>query len=63
MIVSAHADFRREDFLFPRTQSRGMRDTPWGDRVRPMRSWSELTGIGLVFCAASAALMLSASLI
>lgn len=43
-IISAHADYRRSDFMFSRIQSRDMRATPWARRIRPMRSWSEIAG-------------------
>lgn len=62
-IIGAHADFRREDFVFPRMQSRQMRETPWGPRARPMRSWSELAGIGLLLGVASFILVLSTTFI
>ena len=41
--ISAHADYRRSDFVFPRTQSNAMRDLPWDGRMKPMRCWCELT--------------------
>ena len=27
--ISCHADYRREHFMFPRTQSSALRDMPW----------------------------------
>lgn len=36
-VIGAHADYRREDFVFPRTQSLTMRDMEWADRIKPMR--------------------------
>lgn len=62
-VIGAHADHRREDFIFPRTQSRAMRETPWASRGRPLRSWSELIGTGLVLSLASVVLILSTVLI
>jgi len=47
--IGAHADFRRDDFIFPRMQSRTMRETPWDTRTKPIRSWSALLGTGSVF--------------
>ena len=41
-IISAHADHRRSDFVFQRTQSAGFRDTPWDRRLKPLRTWSEI---------------------
>jgi hypothetical protein len=61
--IGAHADYCREDFIFPRMQSRTMRDTPWGQRMKPMKSWGEIAGIGLLFGVASCALMLSTAFI
>jgi hypothetical protein len=61
--IGAHADFRREDFVFPRMQSRQMRETPWGARAKPMKSWSELAGMGLLLGMASFVLVLSTVLI
>jgi hypothetical protein len=55
--IGAHADYCREDFIFPRMQSRAMRETPWGDRAKPMKTWSEIVGIGLLFGLASCALV------
>ena len=62
-VIGAHADYSRDDFIFPRMQSRSMRDTPWGARMKPMRSWSEIAGIGLLFGVASFALVLSTAFI
>jgi hypothetical protein len=61
--IGAHADYCRDDFIFPRMQSRAMRETPWGPRARRMRSWSELAGIGLLFGLASCVLVVSTALI
>lgn len=41
-IICAHADHRRSDFIFPRTQSLTMRAAPWENRIRPMRSWGQI---------------------
>jgi len=35
--IAAHADHRREDFIFPRTQSRAMREMAWERRLPPLR--------------------------
>ena len=34
--IAAHADHRREDFVFPRTQSRAMREARWERRLPPL---------------------------
>ena len=39
-IIGAHADYRREDFVFPRTQSLTMRAREWESRMKPMRHWA-----------------------
>lgn len=36
-VIGAHADYRREDFVFARTQSPTMRDMEWESRIKPMR--------------------------
>lgn len=63
LTIGAHADYCREDFIFPRMQSRTMRETPWGERAKPMKSWGEIAGIGLLFGLASCALVVSTALI
>ena len=37
--IGAHADYRREDFVFARTQSPAMRELEWGDRLKPLKPW------------------------
>jgi hypothetical protein len=41
-IISAHADYDRSHFIFPRTQSEKFRGTPWGRRAKPQKSWGEI---------------------
>jgi hypothetical protein len=53
-IISAHAEHRRNDFIFPRTQSLAFRDAPWEERIKPLRSWSEISVYGAVALAATA---------
>jgi hypothetical protein len=36
LTIAAHADHRREDFVFPRTQSRTTRDMAWERRLPPL---------------------------
>ncbi len=50
-VIGAHADYRRDDFIFPRTQSIAMRGTPWKRRIKRVRSWSEISGYAAVACA------------
>jgi hypothetical protein len=40
LCISAHADYRREDFVFARTQSLAMRAREWESRMKPMRPWA-----------------------
>lgn len=41
-LISAHADYRREDYVFARTQSRAMTQRPWSHRTQRLHSWSEV---------------------
>jgi len=41
-IIASHADYRRSDFVFNRTQSREMKNAQWESRIKPMKSWSEI---------------------
>jgi hypothetical protein len=61
--IGAHADYCREDFIFPRMQSRSMRETPWGERSKPLKTWSGIAGIGLLFGVASCALVVTTAFI
>jgi hypothetical protein len=47
-LIGARADFRRSDYYFPRTQSSAMRDLPWGDRSKPIRSWNRVAAYAAV---------------
>jgi hypothetical protein len=40
--ISAHADYRHEDYHFARTQSRALSEREWVHSDRPLRSWSEI---------------------
>jgi hypothetical protein len=40
VVIGAHADYRREDFVFARTQSLAMRACEWESRLKPMRPWA-----------------------
>jgi len=37
--IAAHADYRRDDYIFPRTQSLTMRLMEWEGRLKPIRPW------------------------
>jgi hypothetical protein len=41
-LISAHADFRHEDYVFARTQSRETAGREWAHRAAPIQSWSQL---------------------
>jgi NADH pyrophosphatase NudC (nudix superfamily) len=38
--IGAHADYRREDFVFARTQSLELREAQWEKRLKPLRAWT-----------------------
>lgn len=40
--ISAHANYRHEDYFFARTQSRTLRALEWEHSDKPLHSWSEL---------------------
>jgi hypothetical protein len=42
IIIGAHADHNRADFVFPRAQSLSLRTLPWETRLKPQRCWSEI---------------------
>jgi len=52
-LIGAHADYRRTDFMFARSQSNVMRDVPWEHRLKPPRPWGEITGYAAAICAAT----------
>ena len=56
-VIGAHADYCRDDFIFPRMQSRTMRETPWAAREKRMKSWGEIAGVGLIVGVASCLLV------
>ncbi len=60
--IGSYGNYRREDFVFPRTQSRTMREAPWAQRLHRQRSWSEIIGVGLAFGFAGLAIVLSTAL-
>ncbi len=39
-VIGSHADYRREDYIFQRTQSLEMRALEWENRLKPMHSWA-----------------------
>ncbi|MBA2587550.1 MAG: hypothetical protein H0U98_02895 [Alphaproteobacteria bacterium] len=39
--ISAHADYRHEDYFFARTQSRAMSAREWEHSDKPLQSWSD----------------------
>ncbi|HWU55945.1 MAG TPA: hypothetical protein VN175_10625 [Rhizomicrobium sp.] len=40
--ISAHANYRHEDYFFNRTQSRALSALEWEHSDKPLHSWSEL---------------------
>ena len=55
-IISRHADYRRDDFVFQRTQSCSMREMAWERRTPPLQSWDRLiySSAGLLVFAVAA---------
>jgi hypothetical protein len=47
--IAAHADYRREDFIFPRPQSLRMRGLKWENRLPPMKPWGSNLVANLAF--------------
>ena len=47
--IAAHADYRREDFIFARTQSLKMRGLKWENRLPPMKPWGSNLVANLAF--------------
>ena len=52
LFISSHSDYRREDFIFARTQSCALRDMPWDNRIKPLRSWDSIIFTALGFAGA-----------
>jgi hypothetical protein len=57
--ISEHADYRRSDYVFPRTQSRAFSQREWDHPTPALRSWSNLL-IPTVTAAAAATVALAA---
>jgi len=47
--IGAHADYRREDFVFARTQSLAMQAREWENRLKPIRPWGSNLVANLAF--------------
>jgi hypothetical protein len=47
--IGAHADYRREDFVFARQQSLAMRQMEWESRLRPIKPWGSNLVANLAF--------------
>ena len=37
--AGVHADYCRDDYIFPRTQSLQMRALDWEERMKPLKHW------------------------
>lgn len=48
-VIGAHADYRREDFIFPRTQSPQLRELEWENRLKPLKPWMPNFAANLAF--------------
>jgi hypothetical protein len=44
--IASHAEYRRSDFIFNRTQSLEMKSARWESRIKPMRTWGEIGTYG-----------------
>lgn len=55
-LLSAHADYRREDYVFARTQSRHTSALAWERRAEPLHAWSEILYPALGLAGAAVAL-------
>ena len=55
--ISAHADYRREDYFFARTQSRALRALEWEHSDKPLHSWFELLYPALAVAGAMTAVL------
>jgi len=55
--ISAHADYRHEDYFFNRTQSRVLSALEWEHSDKPLRSWSNLLYPALAAAGAVAAVL------
>ena len=40
--ISAHAEYRHNDYFFARTQSRALSVLEWERSSKPLQSWTEL---------------------
>jgi hypothetical protein len=47
--IGAHADYCRDDYVFPRQQSLEMRETEWESRLKPMKPWVPNFAANLAF--------------
>ena len=57
IIIGAHADHNRADFVFPRAQSMSLRTLPWEARLKPQRCWSEIALYSFVALVGATALL------
>ena len=59
--VSAHAEYRRSDYMFSRSQSRELSQREWEARLPGLRSWSNVVIPALTAAAAMAAALAALS--
>lgn len=55
--ISAHADYRRGDYMFARQQSRALAGLEWESRQRPLHSWAEVLPAALGIATAAILLL------
>jgi hypothetical protein len=46
--IGAHADYRAEDYVFPRAQSPALREADWDERIHPLKPWSAIVALSLL---------------
>lgn len=56
-IISSHADYRRDDYMFAREQSRALSRLEWEGREAPLHSWVEILPTALGVATAAIALL------
>jgi hypothetical protein len=55
--ISAHANYRHEDYFFSRTQSRALSALEWEQTGKPLHSWSEILYPGFAVAGAMIAVL------
>lgn len=56
-IISAHAEYRPNDYVFARTQSRAQSRLEWEHREAPLHSWAQMLFPALSVLVAAVAIL------